>query len=559
MAIHQVDSTPIDENELKQNKQIHYTSHWKPELFISAESIQHFKCVKCNNIPKQSHECDKGHLFCEDCIRTLINSNQMCSVNQHKISLANKNVFASNIINDLKIKCIHSHSINDINASIEGDIYDTKQPEMLIDKYCNWIGYVKDMDTHLKQSCRIQKYIDYQIKFHKLEENNILLKQHLNILQTNLKQCKQQNKSLQQTVTNKTNEINSLHQTIQKLTSQITENKKLQVEFNNKANENDALKKYVNELELKLKQIENQNKILNIRSKYNENEDDLKCNMQQKYKCISIGKVCIQKDEIRTLESFEDIIYDIEQLILNENAILTVNGWNSEEREGGFLNIGVQTNIIMKKGSKISVSGLGYKGGQYKGFQGESYFCVGKISCDNNAGGGGGGGGSLSSGHGGGGSYGSKGNHGWNDMMGSKIGGGKSGEIYGNEKLDVLLYRGSGGGASGLNGDYCGGNGGGIIQIECNGIIIMEKDTIIEANGMSGDNNGGGGGSGGSIKIVAHAIKMDNSWWTKCGITAKGGVNVEKAAKGGDGRICCLIEDITEIQKENIIPTPFMG
>eukprot|EP01083_Nonionella_stella_P187835 691141_1 len=113
----------------------------------------------------------------------------------------------------------------------------------------------------------------------------------------------------------------------------------------------------------------------------------------------------------------------------------------------------------------------------------------------------------------------------------------------GDETLETL-HRGSGGGCSG-KGDFYGGDGGGIIRIQCNGVLIMEKDAVIEANGTDGHKEGGGGGSGGSIRIVSNSVKMDDSWFTECKITANGGdATGEKAGKGGDGRICCLIEDI---------------
>eukprot|EP01083_Nonionella_stella_P309503 1096500_1 len=146
--------TPNVPNESKQIESRPYTSHWKPQLFLSIETVKPFKCVKCSNIPKCPHGCDQNHLFCEYCIKTSIEQNHLCPVGKHKLTISKKNELVSNLINDLEIKCIHCNLDNHANEYVEeGNVDDTKQPE----SHCDWTGRVKDITVHLKQNCKVQR------------------------------------------------------------------------------------------------------------------------------------------------------------------------------------------------------------------------------------------------------------------------------------------------------------------------------------------------------------------------------------------------------------------
>eukprot|EP01084_Bolivina_argentea_P044591 82042_1 len=186
------------------------------------------------------------------------------------------------------------------------------------------------------------------------------------------------------------------------------------------------------------------------------------------------------------------------------------------KESGGILILETQKIIIKGKG-KISVSGLGWRGG----WRVRDGFGIG-----------GGGGGSYGGG-GGGGGYGSNGSDGYGKNPG------KGGYSYGHDKDDIL-YLGSGGGGGTVSGTI-GGAGGGGIKITTKNIII-EQDGIIESNGSDGSygkGRRGGGGSGGSIFITTKTIK-------NCGnITAIGGDGQNEwhygrtitCGKGGNGRI----------------------
>eukprot|EP01084_Bolivina_argentea_P044593 82044_1 len=207
------------------------------------------------------------------------------------------------------------------------------------------------------------------------------------------------------------------------------------------------------------------------------------------------------------------------EIIIEEGGVLTTKAWSGisdDSGSGGILILETQKIIIKGKG-KISVSGLGWRGG----WRVRDGFGIG-----------GGGGGSYGGG-GGGGGYGSNGSDGYGKNPG------KGGYSYGHDKDDIL-YLGSGGGGGTVSGTI-GGAGGGGIKITTKNIII-EQDGIIESNGSDGSygkGRRGGGGSGGSIFITTKTIK-------NCGnITAIGGDGQNEwhygrtitCGKGGNGRI----------------------
>ena len=171
--------------------------------------------------------------------------------------------------------------------------------------------------------------------------------------------------------------------------------------------------------------------------------------------------------------------------------------------------------VLVQSGGKISVSGLGYRGGSNArtyAFQGESYPGMGSTSMEANGGGGGAGRQQFgNSGGGGGGGYGTNGANGGSDRG---INYGRGGVAYGTANLDRLYLGSGGGGGAGYNSASCGapgGAGGGAL------IILAESITVaggMEANGNNGGNSpcdggGGGGGSGGSIYLSATNLVLN--------------------------------------------------
>ena len=252
--------------------------------------------------------------------------------------------------------------------------------------------------------------------------------------------------------------------------------------------------------------------------------------------------IVIYKNEYKLLKC--DTKYYFNSLTLQENSILTCDfAWNTGiKNKGGRIDITVANNIILNENSTLHANNMGYDHGTYGiNTQGESYKGIGTTDKRNNVGGGGGGRRSNTrnwdpgAGAGGGG-FGTKGQNGCEVPMGMVAGDeiwGIGGNTYGDSQLKQL-YLGSGGGS------FYGGRGGGIINIQCNGSIIMKKGSIISCNG--GDSYGyskrfGGGGSGGSIKINASNIVLYNN---EC-IKAKGGLGGNRDSDnktykaGGDG------------------------
>eukprot|EP01084_Bolivina_argentea_P112997 201479_1 len=189
------------------------------------------------------------------------------------------------------------------------------------------------------------------------------------------------------------------------------------------------------------------------------------------------------------------------KIIIEENSTLTTTEWSRYQNKGGTLSLEAES-IIIKTNGCINVNALGYRGGCYGGYQGESMKSQGKRTKYPNEGGGGGGdyyrgsafygdggysyGGGAS--WGGGGGYGTQGSDAWSDD-------GKGGNTYGNEKLDIL-HLGSGGGGGG-DMSSGGGAGGGALSITTMNISIG-KNASIQANGQDGKDlnyfQGGGGG-----------------------------------------------------------------
>ena len=70
----------------------------------------------------------------------------------------------------------------------------------------------------------------------------------------------------------------------------------------------------------------------------------------------------IKKSTVCTLESGREYLFD--SLTLEPWAILTVNGYDSNKKEGGILFIKCRNSLILQEGSSINMNGRGYHSGE---------------------------------------------------------------------------------------------------------------------------------------------------------------------------------------------------
>jgi hypothetical protein len=241
---------------------------------------------------------------------------------------------------------------------------------------------------------------------------------------------------------------------------------------------------------------------------------------------------------------------------------LTAHPWNGST--GGIVAFRVAGTLTVEASGRIDLTGLGFPGGpggnEYPGSYpdtgstGGSYIsslplngptgddCGGCISPAGSGNGGGGHGGRGSRGTdgasgGGGASYGSPGNAGQAAPVSPWASGGQPGSIYGTEDLSTI-YMGSGGGGGGKGKDgygAAGENGGGIVIIYADTLVLYGG---IYANGKSGLSNasgnggGGGGGAGGSILLVVRTATLGTD---RVSATGGGGGNGNLGGNGSAG------------------------
>ena len=247
-------------------------------------------------------------------------------------------------------------------------------------------------------------------------------------------------------------------------------------------------------------------------------------------------------------------IPNFQTLTISPGVTLAANPWNGSS--GGVIVLKVQGTLSVAVGLAISVSGIGYRGGQWFGGQytvgvqiGESY--AGNPVASENANYGGEGDGnsvwSVSNGHpnytgtGAGGGYGEVGASSINSFSGY---GGIGGGTYGTASLDIV-YLGSGGGGSATFSSPNGGNGGGAIAINAGNLQV---NGAVQANGA---NATGGGGSGGSIKLLVATANLGTNQ-----ITATGEAATRLAALVGSRSVSPRISSALQHQPLTRIWTP---
>ncbi|MEO0162112.1 MAG: T9SS type A sorting domain-containing protein [candidate division WOR-3 bacterium] len=197
--------------------------------------------------------------------------------------------------------------------------------------------------------------------------------------------------------------------------------------------------------------------------------------------------------------------YNLKVHIAN-NAKLKVREWNGIDSTGRII---LQAPFIYLHGSMIDGSGKGYSGGTNTHPNGYGPGC-------GTAGVGGGGGG---------GGYGGMGGD------GGDLDPGAGGISYGNA-YDTIISMGSGGGAGRLSQvDGFGGNGGALIYLKGEKILIDTAQILSEGmRGYDGGYEAGGGGAGGGIKIQGDTLRIRYT-----AIRARGGDGGSAAGGGGGG------------------------
>jgi len=231
---------------------------------------------------------------------------------------------------------------------------------------------------------------------------------------------------------------------------------------------------------------------------------------------------------------------------VNSDASITSSAWNGYI--GGI--VVFRANGIVDVIRSIDVSGKGFRGGKGGGnVNGDNYGGSGSMTGERGeswlgkSGSGGGNGGKSCSGWGIGGGGG--GAYATNGLTSSAVYGScqpptvSGGDNYGQADLSVLFFgSGGGGGSSNYNMNYPGthgGNGGGIIIIYANNVIINSNGNISANGEIVGGAYSGGGGSGGSVHIYSDTITI-NGAVTSEALTIPTGTN-NVGGKGSVGRI----------------------
>ncbi|GIU70407.1 MAG: hypothetical protein KatS3mg002_1643 [Candidatus Woesearchaeota archaeon] len=222
--------------------------------------------------------------------------------------------------------------------------------------------------------------------------------------------------------------------------------------------------------------------------------------------------ITISSNQTWSPTKFLEGIYYYRNVVINNNATLTMEGNYTNNTNGYGVTLNATGNLTIELGSSISAEGKGYKGGSING-------------CGEGPGGGCG--------------------ANWPSQPGGGAYGGDGGSAYGGVHYGELFlpvrYLGSGGeGGSGTDATS-GGNGGGAITLIVGETLYINGS--IKANGQSRSTayNPGAGGSGGSIYIDAYKIKGTGN------ITAKGGNGAYgsqvTSGNGGGGRIIIYFYD----------------
>ena len=502
-----------NENRIENGNERKYGSI-NDKYFVNKSISNLFKCIECGYVPYPCFTIlNKNKFVCQICK----------SLSKYNSVTTNKEIGLNTVIGTANIYCLN----NTIDKNYEGTVVETKQDN----NGCLWKGKISEWNEHNNEcglSWIVCKYC-HSIKGKILRKN---IDKHYNVCNEYPIKCT--NNSCNKIIKRKDMNIHCQNECKYQLISckyKGCDNIIIKHEYSKHLNEcpkrivsceykefgcnmsmtHDELKEHNEDFALKhCKYLTKE--MQTVKSELSFLKNIIKeCNML----------LVLKNDNNLVLKSAK--VHEYDNLILNDKSVLTVNGYNNDDKKGGLLILKIWNTLVINDNSKINLNGLGYKGG-YGDHQGHSYKGNSVISNKNNYGGGG------SGPRGAGAGYGTKG-----QTFGFALGG----ECYGNNKLDIL-YLGSGGGGSEL---FKGGNGGGSIKIECNKLII-HKHSGIYCNGSNG-NGLSGGGSGGSIYIICNELINYGN------IHAKGGKSKYNGS-GGFGRIRIDCNKITK--KGSIIP-----
>jgi hypothetical protein len=137
-------------------------------------------------------------------------------------------------------------------------------------------------------------------------------------------------------------------------------------------------------------------------------------------------------------------------------------------------------------------------------------------------------------GSGAGGAYGGRGGDGIHEEL---RGAWKGGRPYGEAAGEAVELGSAGGGPIRSHHepiDYPGGNGGGVIELRAEELVLAGSVSARGAEGPSGSFDSGGGGSGGGILLVTSRLEVTGSVTVRGGA---GGVSQDVGGSGGGGRI----------------------
>ncbi len=250
-------------------------------------------------------------------------------------------------------------------------------------------------------------------------------------------------------------------------------------------------------------------------------------------------------------------------VMVNSGASIIPDYWNGIQ--GGIVVFRSRGKVEVSNLGAIHADGYGYRGGTHggsDGYRGEGWRGGNPMGGYNNA--------TLDrrvQKYGGGGTYvnGAGGGYGTAGTVGDTYGGrpATAGLSYGDSQLARMFPGGAGGGGHPNAGRPHGGNGGGIVHITSD-TIILSGSGYISSDGADGypvaaDQGqwGGGGGAGGSIFLTAITMSLGTNLVHAAGGIAHDGIN--GSGDGGDGGLGRIRLDYSNLTGVVSIPSPYTG
>ncbi|XP_031566541.1 TNF receptor-associated factor 5-like [Actinia tenebrosa] len=94
-------------------------------------------------------QCKDGHNFCKDCITRCLGHKQICPLGTNALELdsLSRNLFAENMVNNLKVYCHLPESDGQSAANTDTEAYELK---------CDWTGELQSLAQH-RETCPFQQ------------------------------------------------------------------------------------------------------------------------------------------------------------------------------------------------------------------------------------------------------------------------------------------------------------------------------------------------------------------------------------------------------------------